>query len=390
MRSASLSLCVGSLLTIFAALGGTHAATLTVLYSFAGGSDGANPQSGLVRDSQGSLYGSTVNGGVHGYGTIFKRGMNGRQIVFHALAGINEGAVPNGIHLDGAGNVYGSTVRGLQNASNGTVFKIAPDRTTTVIYTFPGGTYGTQPSGTLEGLFGTTLFGGLYNHGVVYHVNLKGDQAVLHAFNSADGAYPSGGVIADGAGNLYGTTSGGGARGIGTVFKLAPDGTETVLHSFCFPAQNPCPDGYGPTTGLSMDSAGNLYGTAPNGGAGASGQGGTLFRVAPDGTTVVLHAFCSRRSCLDGTLPGPVTLNSAGAIYGVTQNGGLDCDAGHRGCGTVFKFVKGAYQVLHSFTGSDGAHPVGALLLGGSSIIYGTTNSGGANGLGTVFKLSLQ
>jgi uncharacterized repeat protein (TIGR03803 family) len=362
---------------------------LTTLYSFAGGNDGAYPESGLVRDSRGSLYGSTVRGGVHDYGTIFQLGMNGREIVFHAFAGINEGADPNGIHLDGAGNIYGTTVYGLQNASNGTVFKIAPDRTTTVIYTFPGGNYGDRPSGTLEGLFGTAS-DGLHNYGVVYHVSLKGDQAVLHAFNSADGAYPGGGVIADGAGNLYGTTQGGGTTGRGTVFKLAPDGTETVLHSFCVPAKNPCPDGQSPATGLSLDSAGNLYGTAQYGGTGAGGQGGTLFKVAPDGTTVVLHAFCYRKSCLDGTHPGPVTLNAAGAIYGVTEYGGIDCDGSHQGCGTVFKFVNGAYQVLHSFTGSDGAYPVGGLLLGGSSIIYGTTYRGGANDLGTVFKLSLQ
>ena len=121
----------------------------------------------------------------------------------------------------------------------------------------------------------------------------------------------------------------GGTTGRGTAFKLAPDGTETVLHSFC-PKTNPCPDGEFPQAGLKIDSAGNLYGTTVFGGNGAgSNGGGVLFKITPDNSETVLYSFCSRANCSDGSWPGPITLNSAGYIYGVTRFGGVDCDGSH-------------------------------------------------------------
>jgi uncharacterized repeat protein (TIGR03803 family) len=153
---------------------------------------------------------------------------------------------------------------------------------------------------------------------------------VLYSFaNSPDGAGPFAGLTLDSAGNLYGTTVTGGASGTGTVFKLAPNGsagyTESVLYSF-----GAGPDGANPYAGLILDSAGNLYGTTPMGGA--SGFG-TVFQLAPNGsagyTESVLYSFGAGP---DGEAPyAGLILDSAGNLYGTTFGGGSS------GNGTVFK-----------------------------------------------------
>jgi uncharacterized repeat protein (TIGR03803 family) len=242
-------------LIVTAAAGSAQAAPKeTVLYSFKGGSDGSNPAAGLIVDSSGNLYGTTFNGGGgsgcgsdFGCGTAFKLAPDGTETVLHAFTGGSDGGLPEaGLIADGSSNLYGTAYQG--GASNlGVVFKLAPDGTETVLYSFKGG---------------------------------------------GDGGVPAGTLIADSSGNLYGTTSEGGGsgcfgNGCGTVFKLAPDGTETVLHAFTGGS-----DGAHPNVALIADGAGNLYGTTGGGGITLCYEGcGTVFKLAPDGTETVLHAF---------------------------------------------------------------------------------------------------
>jgi uncharacterized repeat protein (TIGR03803 family) len=179
-------------------------------------------------------------------------------------------------------------------------------------------------------LYGTTYHGGTSGGGVVFKLAPDGTETVLYSFcsqfNCADGDHPSAGLIMDGAGNLYGTTYYGGTSGGGVVFKLAPDGTETVLYSFC--SQSNCADGSDPEAGLIMDGAGNLYGTTSDGGG---TFGGVVFKLAPDGTETVLYSFCSQSGCADGSYPeAGLIMDGAGNLYGTTLGGGTS------GTGVVF------------------------------------------------------
>jgi uncharacterized repeat protein (TIGR03803 family) len=215
----------------------------------------------------------------------------------------------------------------------------------------------------------------------------------LYSFpGSGNGAEPHGGLIADAAGNLYGTTFGGGSgNGYGTVFRLTPTGTEIVLHRFTGD------DGAGPGSALIADAAGNLYGTTTNGGP----YYGTVFKLTlnPDGTYThsVLHNFAGYPS--DGTAPHDLIADAGGNLYGITTGGGGSaCGADNLGCGTMFKLTPnpdGTYSesVLYNFTGgSDGRYPFGGVIADAAGNLYGTTYYGGGSGCdglgcGTVFEL---
>ncbi len=204
-------------------------------------------------------------------------------------------------------------------------------------------------------------------------------ETVLYSFGGGtDGGFPFGDLIMDSAGNLYGTTLTGGAAsgGCGTVFKLTLSGAETVFHSF-----NCDTDGSDPTSRLTADSAGNLYGTTNFGGA--SGVG-TVYKLTPSGTFSVLYSFSGSP---DGAIPeGRLIADSAGNLYGTTLQGGTDCGAG---CGTVFSITpNGTGTVLYSFAYTDGAFPHAGLIADNAGNLYGTTGGGGASGNGTVFKLA--
>lgn len=371
-----------------------------VLYSFKGGSDGAQPDANLIADAAGSLYGTTLVGGGSGCegggcGTIFKLASDGTESVLYAFQNGNDGAFPDsGLIEDTSGNFYGTT--GLGGPPGfGTVFELAANGTETALYTFTGGSDGGVPAGLvgdLSGnLYGTTIRGGTFGGsdcgeigcGTVFEVSPAGKETVLYTFlGGTDGSQPAGGVIRDRNGNLYGMTSLGGTGNCnggsycGTVFKVAPDGTETVLHSF--QGGN---DGYAPLGALLLDSAGNLYGTTQSGGSG--GGYGTVFKLAPDGTETVLYAFKGGRDGL-GPVAG-VVMDKSGNLYGTTYiGGGTGCKGG--GCGTAFKLtLDGTESVLVSF-GKGGKYPTASLLLKGD-ILYGVTEKGGSHNKGVVFKV---
>src|SRR5271157_3231541 len=274
-RAAGAALALAMMLVpAVLAPGSAQAQTYTesVLHSFPGSPDGANPYAGLVRDAQGNLYGTTVNGGAQAKGTVFKVDATGNETVLYSFTGAGgDGANPEaGLVPDAQGNLYGTTYAG--GASNaGTVFKVDTTGNETVLYSFTGaGGDGAGPTGLLVrdaqgNLYGTTVFGGASGKGTVFKADATGNETVLYSFTGAggDGANPEAGLVPDAQGNLYGTTDAGGASNAGTVFKVDTTGNETVLYSFTGAGG----DGAGPTGLLVRDAQGNLYGTTVFGGA---------------------------------------------------------------------------------------------------------------------------
>lgn len=377
------------------------AQTFRVLHSFTGQEDGAEPFATLIEDSAGNLYGTTDYGGnlsacpsfiPPGCGVVFKLDANGNETVLHTFTGPPDGANPSfGLVRDPAGNLYGAAGGG-KNTSEcdggcGVVFKVDPQGNETVLYHFTGGADGSGPTGVLArdgagNLYGTTIGGGvksgIFGFGVVYRLGSDGKETVLYKFTGgADGGYPAAGVIRDAEGNLYGTTEQGGAFSEGIVFKVDTTSKETVLYNFSGHF-----DGGNSFAPLIRDAAGNLYGTTAGGGTGY----GVIFKLDPFGKETVLHGFTASESTPENA---GVVRDAAGNLYGTTYEGG-------KCCGVVFKLdATGKERVLHSFTGgTDGANPAESLLLN-SGNLYGTTLFGGTlsdcfgTGCGIVFKLFL-
>jgi uncharacterized repeat protein (TIGR03803 family) len=278
---------------------GSGGYTESVLHAFTGSSDGANPVGRLLMDSQGNLYGTTEFGGSNNTGTVFKLSPSGggyTESILYSFAAGSDGANPVAcLIMDTTGNLYGTTAYGGGSSinSNGTVFKLAPNGsggyTESVLYRFTGGSDGANPFGglimdTAGNLYGTTYYGGgSQNDGDVFKLAPNGSggytESVLYSFTGGDGANSLADLMLDTGGNLYGTTQSGGSNNSGTVFMLSPNGgggyTESVLYSFTAGS-----DGSVPTAGLIMDSTGSLYGTAAYSGSGGFGYG-TVFEIYP-------------------------------------------------------------------------------------------------------------
>jgi uncharacterized repeat protein (TIGR03803 family) len=367
-------------------------ATESVLYSF-NGSTGSDVWAGLISDRAGNLYGASGLGGANGDGTVFELMPNNGawiEITLHNFAGPDGMSPFSSLTFDPAGNLYGTTVDGGASGG-GTVFKLTPSGglwVETVLYSFAGGVDGAfpNPGVIFDGsgnLYGTTSFGGVDENGTVFelmHSNGSWKETVLHSFTGTDGSNPYAGLIFDSVGDLYGTTFSGGADGDGAVFELMPKNgtwTEVVLHSFAGL------DGENPYASLIFDLAGNLYGTTVGGGA--SG-GGTAFELTPLGgiwTETVLWSFVG----VYGP-EGAVIFDKAGNLYGTTLRGGTD------GTGTVFELTPSGggwtETVLHNFTstGGDGLYPHDALIFDSAGNLYGTTAGGGAAGDGVAFEIT--
>ena len=302
----------------------------TVLHSFKGGkSDGKFPIAGLVRDNAGNLYGTTNLGGAAGYGTVFKVEENGDESLLHSFGEREkDGRYPSaGLVSDDEGNLYGTTQEGGDHGY-GTIFKLDACGKETVLHSFAGNpTDGRYSIAGLvrdvEGnLYGTTELGGSFNDGTVFKFDTSGKESVLFSFTGmASGAYPFGGVVLDSKGNLYGTTAYG-ANGFGVVFKLDALGRETVLYSFTGGT-----NGVYPSAGLVRDSKGNLYGTTEFGGTDGPGA---IFRVSTGGKETVLHSFTGS----DGAdILNGLVRDADGNLYGTATEGGA------HGQGTLFKLT---------------------------------------------------
>jgi uncharacterized repeat protein (TIGR03803 family) len=200
----------------------------TVLYGFTGQADGDLPFGGLFLDGKGNVYGTTESSGSSFYGTVFEVTPAGQETTLYSFTGGTDGGNPDaGLIRDSAGNLYGTTPRGGASGF-GTVFKVTPLGEETVLYSFTGGSDGSSPSysslvrDSVGNLYGTTPTGGTSDFGVVFKLDTTGTETVLHNFSGTDGKIPYGTLAFDKSGNLYGTTYEGGAYGGGVIFKITP------------------------------------------------------------------------------------------------------------------------------------------------------------------------
>ena len=361
----------------------------SVLYTFTGLADGGSPMAGVIRDSEGNLYGTTYHGGTNDTGVVYKVDVTGHETVLYSFTG-NGGANPfAGVIRDSSGNLYGTTYGG-GTAGHGVVYKLDAASNETVLYSFTGGVDGGSPfAGVIRdsagNLYGTTSSGGTAGYGVVYKVDAVGNETVLHSFaGGTDGAYTYVGVTRDLAGNLYGTTQSGGTGGIGVVYKLDATGKETVLRSFTVSR-----DGRYPSAGVVRGSVGKLYGTT---GSGGTGGGGIVYELDATGKETVLYSFTGGA---DGGSPDAGVIgDSAGNLFGTTSAGGITavpCGSYpyRGGCGVVYKLdAAGHATVLYSFTGgADGGQPQGGVIRDSAGNLYGTTYYGGIYNDGVVYKV---
>lgn len=389
------------------------AQTYKVLHTFRG-PDGANPSAPVILDAAGNIYGTTQAGGAgkcwsEGCGTAFVLNRTGTEIGLHSFTGADGWQPFAGLLLDSKGNLFGTTVLGGSESNAcggeggcGVAFRLGRNGKE-VQYKFQGAPNGDSPTAPLVedrsgNLYGTTASGGQYGVGTVFKVDgTTGKESVLYSFTGgSDGCFPHSGVILDLAGNLYGATNEGGDGfcndGAGVIFEVDSTGNETVLHTFLGP------DGANPISVLLFDSAGNLYGTTQNGGAsdqcGFSGCG-TAFELSPGlgGTwsQKVLYSFCSLSECADGESPlyGPLVRDTSGNLFGTTIFGGKS------GYGVVFELnPSGVETVLYSFSGaSDGGGPQAGLATDVLGNLYGTAETGGGScygqyTCGVVFKIT--
>lgn len=373
----------------------TRAQTFNRLHAF-DLTDGEYPE-GLVQGADGSLYGTTQDGGAFGYGSIFKITPLGRLTTLYNFCsvGCEDGAYPIGALIQSAhGDFYGTT-NGGGATGQGTVFKITTSGELTTLYSFcPNGLFNcTDGDGPFAGLvqatngnfYGTTQLGGANNYGTVFKISPSGKLTTLHSFDGTDGFDPVAPLVQASDGNLYGTTQQDGANGAGTIFRITPGGTLTTIYNFC--SLTNCTDGSAPVTGLIQATDGNLYGTT----GGYPVSYGTVFKITLGGTLTTLHNFCSSTNCADGAYPAsPVVQANDGNFYGTTA--GLYI-------GSIFEITPdGNLATLYDFSCSHiygclyGDGP-GALILHTNGKFYGTARTGGIpdscnpTGCGTLFSL---
>jgi len=258
------------------------------LYSFCSQSDcadGDEPFAPLLQAADKNFYGTTLDGGTKGYGTVFAITSAGTLTTLHSFR-----------YSDGA-----SPVAGLTQARNGK-------------------------------FYGTTLYGGAHGAGTVFEISAAGKLKTLHSFGAAgDGTNPYAVLVQAADGTFYGTTYSGGTHGQGTVFAITAAGKLTTLYSFC--SAKKCSDGAAPCAGVIQATDGDFYGTTSQGGA---SNRGTVFAISAAGKLTSLHSFCLQKNCTDGAEPsGGLLQASKGTFYGTTTEGGANED------GTVFSLSAG-------------------------------------------------
>jgi uncharacterized repeat protein (TIGR03803 family) len=367
------------------------AQTITALWPFTGGSDGAYPYGALIQGTDGNFYGTASGGGASGSGTVFRISASGTFTNLHIFQG-SDGMTPYGALAAGIdGNFYGTTYRGGAS-NNGTVFRISPSGTFTSLYSFGISIDGIRPQaglvqGTDSNFYGTTEYGGASTNcfggcGTVFRMSPTGSLTNLHSFSGrSDGSAPYGGLLQGSDGNFYGTTPVGGASNNGVVFWMSPSGTLTDIYAF-----TGIKDGGFPEDKLVQGSDGNFYGTTYYGGLTNffNGQGyGTVFRISPSGNLTNLHAFNGS----DGNFPeAGLVQGSDGNFYGTTSGGPPNSSYG-----SAFQITpSGTLTLLYTFNCcSYGTYPYAGLVQGSDGSFYGAIYSGGANGKGNIIKLTV-
>ena len=316
-------------------------------------SDGANPYAALFTGTDGNYYGTTVNGGAGGEGTVFQLTSSGTLNTLHAFGALSMTGTTmtaSGTNADGA-NPYAGVIQGDDG-----------------------------------NFYGATLNGGSYGLGTIYEVSTSGSFASLYSFTGgADGAAPVGNLIELSDSNFYGTTSKGGADHDGTIYELSSSGSFTTLYTF-----TGGDDGGNPKTGLISGTDGALYGTTVTDGSNGSG---TVYELTSSGSFTTLYTFSALvtnsngiQANADGANPYGLTTGSDGYLYGTTAAGGAS------GVGTFFELTtSGSFTTLYSFTGADdGGSPYAGVISGTDGIFYGTTETDGSYGGGTFYGISVS
>jgi len=454
MRATTLALA--SSLTLLLAISSAPpaaAASYNVIYSFCSTScaQGQSPAAPLIRDSSGKLYGTTQFGGANGGGVVFRLtpGANPTTYTytdlydFCASSGCPDGEEPvAGLIIDSSGNLYGTTMVGGNAHIGGVVFELTKQSGSgqwpeTVLYTFcstigssgvctdgkapranltyAGAASGSSYDGTSL-LFGTTERGGNdtanNDWGTVYALkNTSGtwSEKAINVFpgNTSNGEEPATGLVMDSSNKLWGTTPLGGSFSAGVAFVLnhgtdlwSDPWSETVIYNFCYDHSNPCDDGRAPN-GIVFDGSGNIFGTATQGGVGTSPGNGLVFELTNSNCTengvsgfwcnTVLYNFCQSTGCADGSGPAPRSTpvrDGSGAIYGTTEAGGNSTSSG-----ILYSLSGSTLTVLHNFCSvggsscTDGGMPLAGVIIESNGNIYGVTSDNGSGTLhGTVFK----
>lgn len=389
---------------------GALAGTLTTIHDFGTGPDGENPQAGMIFDQAGNLYGTAALGGASGDGIVYSLVPEGGDVwsesLVHRFDDAPDGSVPvSALVISSSGSLAGTTLEGGAH-DMGAVFEARPPQNPgnpwkeRILYSFgafPGD--GFHPNAGLlpahPGLYGVTRDGGSTGRGTVFQLTpppgggTEWVETILYSFTALpDGAFPSSEVTRDEEGNLYGTTLLGGTNNFGAVYRLSPQGSvwgESVIFSFSGA------DGSSPFGRLLLDQTGALYGTTTGGG---SGQAGTVYKLTPPSqpggqwTHSVLYNFTGAR---DGGSPfAGVIFDRKGRLFGTASTGG---NGRPNPGGVVFRLDPPAIQgdpwtetVLYAFGGPDGFRPL-CRLVQRDNAMFGTTSAGGLNGTGTAFIL---
>lgn len=395
---------------MFVLCGTIQAQTFTVLHTFTGQGEGGVPLGTPIMDAKGALYGTTYYNGTTGWGTAYKIAPSGSSWVLTTLytfgaGGQTDGQNPYGnLVLDSKGVLYGTTPWGGTN-NFGTVFalrpapKVLPNNilspyavTWLENFNYYNGQYpffGDLTMDSQGNLYGTTEFGGSYGQGTVFKLtpsNSGWTYQILYNFEpgGAVGAFPMSVLTLDAAGNLYGTTTKGGASNSGVVYEVTPAGVGSVLYNFTGGS-----DGAFPMAGVIFDSVGNLYGATS---AGGTAGGGAVFELSPGNggwTYSLIYPITGwgYESNLGTGIWRSLVIDSAGNLYGVT----CPMETGYYS--TVFKLTPGSggwsYTSLYTFTnGADGSLSEGGLVRDSQGNLYGVASFGGMNNNGTFFKIT--
>jgi len=396
MRRRLLSLVTKAMFVgglILAVLCGTGVAqapatvTYTDLHDFntSGGAPANFADQGVMPQGRdGDIYGTSIDGGSSfPTGTVFKISPTGTLTVLASL-NVLYGEYPIcGLTTGTDGNFYGAAADGTTNSA-GSIFQVTSAGALKLLYAFKNGTDGSGPTcaptqGNDGNYYGVTtgLFKGTLGTSTFYKITPTGTFTLLHTFASAEGNNCSG-ITLGSDGNFYGACKLGGANSLGTLFKISTAGTVTVLHSL------KAADGQNEQGGfLVQANDGNFYGEGYNGG---TDNYGVIFQLTPSGGYKVLHTFTGGT---DGSYPSAdLMVGPDGNLYGTAAGGGST--ACSLGCGVIFKITTaGVFTVLYDFDGTHGYYPESNLTLHTDGLLYGDAAAGGANGQGVFFSFNV-